>query len=111
MTTPNTQDWSAKESTNPVGDDRKLTVTGNVEVGNTNITPTLKVADTIPINDRILMLELSLDPIGIGNTVMTWKKAKYEQAISEDQYESVEVHHDGDLVERIAVVKVHSVNA
>jgi hypothetical protein len=105
---PDTKNWSAKESTDLVGKDRKLTVTGDVEVSNSNATPRLAVAATIPINERILMLELTLEASGTGNPAMSWKTARYAQAITEDQYESVEILFGGDLLGSAKVEKVHS---
>lgn len=105
---PNSKNWSAKEGTDLVGNDRKLTVTGDVEVSNSNVTPKLAVAQSIPINERILMLELKLESSGVGNPVMSWKTARFAQAISEDQYERVEIHHEGELLESVKVEKIHS---
>ncbi len=104
---PNTKDWKAKEQTDFAGGDRKITVTGEVEVGNLGSEPQLCRADIMVIRPDILPLELSVTHGG-GGTVMNYKTAKFEEAVSEDQYRLVTIHFEGKEIETIEVEKIIS---
>lgn len=104
---PNTKDWKATESTDFGGNDRKLRVSGLVEVGNLGSEPELARSETIPINETILMLDLTIRHGG-GATVMNDKPVAYEEAISEGQYRQVQIVYEGALIETIDVEKIIS---
>lgn len=92
MSVQASKNWKAVESTNFAGIDRKLTVTGEVEVGAANQEPVLTRAVPQGINPKILILELSTtEDDDVGADVLTWKQAKYEEPIEEDQYSQVEI--------------------
>ena len=104
---PNTRNWDAKEMTDFAGGDRKIRVTGEVEVGNLGSEPRLGRAQIIVIRPDILPLELSIDAGG-GATVMNYKTVEFEEAVSEDQYSLVIIHFEGQEIQQIEVEKVIS---
>ena len=98
----------ATESTDLAGNHRKLTVTAEIEVGSTAETP--KLAETVPqgINPQILLLDLTIEGGGIGADVMTWKSARFEKEVSENQHQSVEILVDGNSLASATVQVIHS---
>ena len=90
-----TRSWSAIESTNLAGSDRKLTVEGEVQTFKSNETPALAEAKPQGINAKVLILDLSVATSGVGNDVVAWKKVKYVKSISPHQYSDVTIRHDG----------------
>jgi hypothetical protein len=100
---PQTQNWEAQEIMNPGGGGYRLDVAGEVEVGNTNETPHLSEHAPQGFNPAILMLDLTITAQGIGNTVMTWKKVRFEKPVAAHQYSDVEVLSHGT---RVATMKV-----
>lgn len=92
MSVHDSRNWKATESTNFGGGDRKLRLTGEVQVGASNQEPVLTEAVPQGINPKILVLELStVDESDAGTDVLTWKETRFEKAISEDQYDQVDV--------------------
>lgn len=86
------RNWKAIESTDFSGNDRKLTVTGEVEVGTANQNPVLAEAIPQGINKMILILVLSTIEEGdVGADVLTWKTVKFEKPIDEGEYSQVDV--------------------
>ena len=101
------RDLEAVESTNLVGEDRKLRVTAEIEVGSTGDTPHLCEAVPAGFNPRILILELTIRDGG-GGEVMNWKPARFERSVSERQFQSVEVRYQGSTIATATVQVVHS---
>lgn len=92
MSIHDSRDWKATESTNFAGSDRKLTVTGKVQVGAGNEQPVLTRAVPQGINPKILILELSTKTIGdVGTDALVWKDALYKEPVEEDQFSQIDV--------------------
>ena len=102
MAAPNTKDWSARENAHkPKG--VHLLVGGQVEVSSLNKAPQLAKTDSR--DPKVLGLDLTIvetdEPDG---DAMVWKGAHYHEEIDDDQYASVVIRWDGDVIERIDVV-------
>lgn len=91
MSVHDSRDWKATESTDFAGGNRKLTVTGEVQVGAANQKPVLTEAHPQGFNEKILILELSTTEHGVGADVLTWKPAKFEKPVEEDEYSQVDI--------------------
>ena len=105
MSVHGSRNWKAVESTDFSGGNRKLEVTGEVEVGASNEEPVLTPAVPQGFNPGILILELSTKTDGdVGADVLTCKDAVYEKSISEDQYSQVEIRGQAlvDVEKRIS---------
>lgn len=96
----NTRNWKAWQDLQPpVGSTVKLTVTGEVEITNTNQTPHL--AEHVPqgFNESILLLSFTISTSGAGNTVVEWRKvAPFKKDIREGQYTSVDILWEGESI-------------
>jgi hypothetical protein len=104
MSAPNTRNWKAVEMPDFVGRIYRLTVTGEVEVSATNLTP--KLDEHIPqgFNPRILLLDLTIVSAGgLGGPIMIYKPARYARPTTGDQYEEVDILFEGKVIERIEV--------
>ena len=102
---PNTRNWKAVEMSDLAGANPRLTVSGEVEVSASNLTPQLEIIHTPQgINPTILLLDLTITSDGgYGDQIMIWKPVRYERSTSGDQYTDVDILFEGDAVERIAV--------
>jgi hypothetical protein len=101
---PNTRKWKAIEMPDFVGRIYRLTVTGEVEVSATNLTPVLTVHNPQGFNPRILLLDLAIvSGGGVGGPIMTWKSAQYARTTSGNQYDEVDILFEGKIIERIKV--------
>ena len=76
MPAPKTRKWRAWLNLQP-GSENQLHVTGDVEVSATNKEPVLRRAQPQGINPKILILDLSIRELGIGEQVITWREAQY----------------------------------
>lgn len=92
MTVLSSRNWRATEGTDFGGNDRKLVITGEVEMSQLNETPRLTEAYPQGINPRILLLELNAVSHGdVGGQAISWEPATFEKAIEEDQYVQAEI--------------------
>jgi hypothetical protein len=103
-----TRNWSATESTNPVGADRTLKVVGEVETFNSNETPALAEAVPQGPNHTILILDLTVTSSGTGLTVMGWDDVSFSKAVSEGQYRQVTIRQEDGESLTIEVEMVES---
>jgi hypothetical protein len=101
--TPNTRNWVANELPDFAGRNYHIEVTGQVEVGATNETPVLRMHTPQGINERILMLDLSIVSAGMGGQIMIWKEARFTRPTSGHQYDEADILFDGRIIERIKV--------
>lgn len=100
---PKTDKWTARENTH--GKRVLLIVSGLVQVTSTNKDPILKEARS-GINPKILILDLTIKSSGgPGLDVLVWKRATFSKVVRVGQFDSVDVHWDGDS---IAIFPVHS---
>jgi hypothetical protein len=103
-TAPNTRNWKAIEMPDFVGRIYRLTVTGEVEVSASNLTPVLTVHNPQGFNPRILLLDLAIvSGGGFGGQIMMWKPAQYARTTSGNQYDEVDILFEGKIVERMKV--------
>jgi hypothetical protein len=109
MASLNTKDWTAVEDrmppTPPEG--ANLKVRGLIETGNSNITPTLSSAVPQGINPEILILNLALEESGVGNTVMSYREAKFSKDVRRGEHTQVQINADGKKIELIDVQVVN----
>ena len=101
-----TRNWHAHILSGLMGEDRKLTVTGEVEVAGGGYTPSLSRAKGDD-NAEVLVLGLNVEPGG-GTTAFTWKPVRYSQSIPTGTYEEVCVRHEAEEVARIPVKLLQS---
>lgn len=94
--------WTAKEATNLIGADRKITVTGSITTSNTSEKPELFEAVPQGINPQILVLELRTSS-GLGGTVMGVAEVKFEKPVSRHQYTKVTIRSADGREESIDV--------
>lgn len=74
------------------GSKHVLVITGEVEVGRTNETPTLGEAVPQGIVDDILLMDVQISVSGdVGADVLTWKEAAYTREVSPGQFRQVTV--------------------
>jgi hypothetical protein len=97
------KNWKATEGTDFGGNDRKLVVTGDVELSRSNERPRLSEAVPQGINPKILILILSAEACGdVGADVITCEPVSFEKEISEDQYSQVDIRGQATVdVEKI----------
>lgn len=92
MSVLGSRDWKATEGTDLVGQNRKLVVTGDVEMSRLNETPKLTEASPQGFNPKILILELTAESHGdVGGDSTIWEPVTFEKAVSEGQYTQVEI--------------------
>jgi len=92
-----TRDWKAVESSDLIGSEHKLTVTGQFEAHGTNQEACLTLAVPQGINPAILILDMDVSSSGIGGQIVFWKDVEpFTKAISSHQYEEVTIRHDGE---------------
>lgn len=89
----NSRNWKAVQSSvDFAGSKHVLTITGEVEVGRTNETPTLGESVPQGIVDDILLMDVQITVSGdVGADVLTWKEASYTREIEPGQFQQVTV--------------------
>jgi hypothetical protein len=101
---PHTRNWKARELTNKVGRDGRLTVTGEVMLIGTGTTAKLVLHVPQGINPAILLLDLDITSTGgIQGQIARWVKVSYEQKTSGRQYNEVDIFSGGEIIARIKV--------
>jgi hypothetical protein len=86
--------WKAVVTSDPIGSEDILTVTGEVEVFSTNEEPELAEHHSQGINS-ILILTLSIQQTSpIGGPVVFWKPVDYKHKVSGRRYEEVTIVGD-----------------
>ena len=92
MTVLSSRNWRATEGTDFSGGDRKLVVTGEVEMSQLNETPRLTEASPQGINPSILVLNLDAVSHGnVGGQATSWEPVTFEKPVEEDQYSQVQI--------------------
>lgn len=95
MSVLGSRDWRATEGTDLVGADRKLVVTGEVEMSRLNETPKLDEAVPQGFNPAIQILELSAQAYGDdgddGDDATSWEPVTFEKPVEKGQYTQVEI--------------------
>jgi hypothetical protein len=71
---------------------------GEVEVTNTNQIPRLTEHAHQDTDAKLLLLDLTIESRGVGNNVVVWREARFEKAITKDQYLGFDILLDGGLV-------------
>ena len=100
------KDWKAVESSDLIGREHKLSVTGQVETLNTNETPKLAPAEPQGIVAQELILELTIEKHGdVGGHIVRFVPVAYERKISSGQYHTVSIRGETKDV----VIKVERV--
>jgi len=104
----NSLNWKALEHTDISGGNRRLTVTGTIDLTNTNQTADL--VERIPqgFEGTTLLLNLDLRSNGIGNPVVVKREVSYDKPIEEDQYRIVEIWLEQQRLESVQVETVLS---
>jgi hypothetical protein len=103
MAAPKTRNWSARENVHkPKG--FHLLVCGGVEVSSLNKVPQLAKTDSRDPKVLGLALTVVTDPDEPTGDAMVWRSADYHEVVTPDQYTSVAVRWEGDVIERIAVI-------
>ena len=103
MAAPKTRNWSARENVHkPKG--FHLLVCGGVEVTSLNKVPQLAKTDSRDPKVLGLALTVVTDPDEPSGDAMVWRSADYHEVVTPDQYTSVAVRWEGDVIERIAVI-------
>jgi hypothetical protein len=93
-----TRAWKAWQNVQPGTGKPKLIVSGEVEVTNTNQNPRLSEHAHQDADSKTLLLDLTIESRGVGNTVIVWKEAHFEKVIAKDRYSDVDILLDGGLV-------------
>jgi hypothetical protein len=103
MAAPKTRNWSARENVHkPEG--FHLLVCGGVEVTSLNKVPQLAKTDSRDPKVLGLALTVVTDPDEPTGDAMVWRSADYHEVVTPDQYTSVAIRWEGDVIERIAVI-------
>ena len=103
MAAPKTRNWSARENVHkPKG--FHLLVCGGVEVSSLNKVPQLAKTDSRDPKMLGLALTVVTDPDEPTGDAMVWRSADYHEVVTPDQYTSVAIRWEGDVIERIAVI-------
>lgn len=103
MAAPKTRNWSARENVHkPEG--FHLLVCGGVEVTSLNKVPQLAKTDSRDPKVLGLALTIVTDPDEPTGDAMVWRSADYHEVVTPDQYTSVAIRWEGDVIERIAVI-------
>jgi len=103
MAAPKTRNWSARENVHkPKG--FHLLVCGGVEVSSLNKVPQLAKTDSRDPKVLGLALTVVTDPDEPTGDAMVWRSADYHEVVTPDQYTSVAIRWEGDVIERITVI-------
>ena len=103
-----TRKWAAVQTTDLIGSEYNLTVTGEVETLKTSEKLHLAEAKPQGINPTELILELTITGSEeIGGHVVQWKPVEFKKTISPGQYHSVMIRQ-GDQTETVKVEQVPS---
>jgi flagellar hook-associated protein FlgK len=103
MAAPKTRNWSARENVHkPKG--FHLLVCGGVEVTSLNKVPQLAKTDSRDPKVLGLALTVVTDPDEPSGDAMVWRSADYHEVVTPDQYTSVAIRWEGDVIERITVI-------
>ena len=103
---PQHKEWNAWEDSQPI-DPPTLIVTGKVMTENGALVPVLKVADSDGLNEKILLLNLTIEKQGDDGTAdMSFRDARYEQNVSKGQYNKVQILWEGTPIVTLDVVPV-----
>ena len=92
------RNFSAREETDLVGKNRKLTVTGEVQTFKGNEKVALVEAVPQGINPKILLLDVKVESYGAGTEVLGWQQVEFAKPISEGQYSEVTIKTDDNSV-------------
>ena len=101
------ESWKAQETTDLIGSNRKISVTGTVQTSNSSQEPELVEAVPQGINPAILLLDLKISG-GTGATVMGVRDVKFEKSIEENQYSQVTIRRESGDDVTIDVEVIHS---
>ncbi len=94
---PKTDKWTARENRHgKLG--TFLHVHGLVQVTNTNQQPRLTPSATPGGPPKTLVLDLSIETSGQGNTVICWKAAHYDRKVKANEYENVDICWQGKSI-------------
>ena len=103
MASLNTRNWSATESSMPVGI-VKLHVAGEVETPSVHELPALTRAVPQGFNPRILILNLSVEDTGDdGAKIVDFRRTRYEEECRPQQFSQVQVNWERSLLQMIDV--------
>jgi len=104
----NTRNWQAFEDRQPgTSAQNPFYVIGEVETNNGAIQPVLTMAKPQGINDKILILDLTLNNTGgIGTADVSYRPVRYDEQICEAQYTDVQVMYEGEQVAAFEVTIV-----
>jgi hypothetical protein len=104
-----TKDWTAAQTTNLIGSEYNLTVTGEVQVLKTSEQPHLAEAKPPGINPIELILDLTVTGGSeIGGHVVLWKTVTFKKHVSPGEYHTVMIRQDGAPGKTIKVEQVPS---
>jgi hypothetical protein len=103
MAAPKTRNWSALENAHkPKG--FHVLVRGEVEVSTLGKLPQLTKTDSRDPKVLGLTLTIVADPDEPSGDAVVWRSAGYHEVVKPDQYASVVIRWEGDVIERITVV-------
>ncbi len=89
--------WNAMETTDLIGSEYTLSVTGEVQTLGTNEHAKLAVAHPQGIVAQELILTLTIEKdSGTAGHVVQWTPVEYQHKISSQQYHSVRIRGDVD---------------
>lgn len=107
MVAPNTKDWYAQLNKMPIGGPM-LMVDGNVETPAHNLQPVLTEAEPQGINDKIQILDLSIEDNGqTAPQVVDYHPAHFEKPAKKGQYDFVTIRFEGEEIKTVKVVETH----
>jgi hypothetical protein len=103
-------DWTAIDrAVDLIGSERELIVEGQVDVPSTAHEALLERVVPQGINPKIVLLDLVIEPSGIGAAVITRRQVELrERLIEEGQFTQVAIHSGEDTVATIDVSTAHS---
>lgn len=98
-----TRRWVANELPDFAAGDYHIKVSGEVEVGATTETPTLRAHVPQGFNPRVLLLDLIVTSHGAGIEIMNWKEVHFTRRTNGRQYDEVDILFAGVSIEHIKV--------
>lgn len=103
MAVPETRNWHARENAHkPEG--WHLLVGGQVEVPTLNTVPNLSKRQARDAKTVELELTLAVAPNEPGGDQVVWRAVDYHEVVERDQYDTVVIMWDDNIVARIGVV-------